>query len=126
MILGAAHSAMQLQCYRQRRLRTKQLGNQSAAPESNLAANAETDMQQQGPYNVHMPAREVVIGHSVAGGGNTGDVCVAVPREGSSSDGSSASWSLLAKVHLLSVEVAYPAELFLTVFYWAALAGEER
>ncbi len=87
MILGAAHSAMQLQCYRQRRLRTKQLGNQSAAPESNLAANAETDMQQQGPYSVHMPARAAVTGHSDTGSGNTGDVCVTVPREGSSSDG---------------------------------------
>ncbi|KAI3424196.1 hypothetical protein D9Q98_009552 [Chlorella vulgaris] len=124
MILGAAHSATQLQCYRQRRLRTKQLGNQSARPdpESNLAANAETDMQQQGPYSVHMPARAAVTGHSDTGSGNTADVCVTVPREGSSSDGNSASWSLLAKVHLLSVEVAYPAELFLTVFYWAALA----
>jgi hypothetical protein len=63
-------------------------------------------------------------GHSDVRGCTKGDVCVAVPRQCSSSDGSSVSWSLLAKVHLLSVEVAYPAELFLTVFYWALLHSE--
>lgn len=34
-----------------------------------------------------------------------------------------ANWTWLAKAHLLTAVVAFPSELFLTLFYWAFLAG---
>jgi len=56
-------------------------------------------------------------------GGSASAACI-VP---SSAATVAASWTVLAKAHLLAVEVACSSELFLTAFYWALLySGEDR
>lgn len=145
MLLGSAHTAADM---RRRRRRQRQLAGSAAATASAPATAAEAPEGQQqllsamdpaDPEAPPQPAASAELALELrhlqglapaaaplvaAGVPTTCSAGGAVPAGGAGA--AAASWGLLAKAHLLAAEVAFPAELFLTAFYWALLHADDE
>lgn len=127
MLLGACHSAWDMR----RRRQAGRLPLAASLAHHGEATDGQELLQDAAAADTGHAFSEVELSAAAHFGsgngavvGNGGAMCK--PSLLIAPAGAAATWPLLAKVHLLSTEVACASELFLTAFYWALLhSGSE-